>query len=72
MQLKYTIYSLFALTATALPHATGELPTRGILAPRDQCAAAGPECTGEKWSPDCPGGYCMPFQGPHIGFWCCP
>jgi hypothetical protein len=72
MELKTLFFSLLSVTAAALPSASGSDPRAlSVLAPRDQCAAAGPNCTGEKWNPDCPGGHCVPFQGPHIGFWCC-
>ncbi|KAK0632652.1 hypothetical protein B0T14DRAFT_550121 [Immersiella caudata] len=71
--IKTLLFSLLAVTAAALPSASGsDHHARSILAPRDNCAAAGPGCTGVKWDPDCPGGHCVPFQGPHIGFWCCP
>ena len=72
MEIKHFLFCLLAISAAALPNApAGDFHPRSLLVPRDKCSAAGPQCTGEKWWPDCPGGYCMPFQGPHIGFWCC-
>jgi len=69
MKLQLALCFLPACLAAVMPK--GQTETRDLLRRYSSCAAAGtfPDCPQPHSS--CPGGECVPFQGPHIGFWCC-